>query len=133
MASRSRDALPVLEEWYDVACTGQYLCDRPRACGVVGCAEPLVKAHHLRYRLCPAHKKCPAVLRRGEPQRWCGTCRCFHTLEAFSGSQRCAPASRLQRAPNPVSPKIPFHSSLHEFQCASVERCPDAIEATDCL
>jgi hypothetical protein len=46
MASRSRDALPVLEEWYDGAVSSRRLFDgfdRPRACGVAGCAEPLVK------------------------------------------------------------------------------------------
>jgi hypothetical protein len=101
MASRSRDALPVLEEWYDGAVSGQRLFDgfdRPRACGVAGCAEPLVKPYHMQSRLCATHIKCGAVLCRGEPQRWCGNCCRFHALEAFSGSQRRAPASRLQRA-----------------------------------
>ncbi len=93
MASRSRDALPVLEVWYDGAVSGQRLCDRPCACGVAGCAEPLVKVYHLQHRLCPAHMKCHAVLRRGMPQRWCSTCQKFHALEAFSGSRRYAPTS----------------------------------------
>ncbi len=92
MAARSRDALPVLEQWYDGAVSGHRPCNRPRACGVAGCAEPLVKARNLKYRLCPAHIKCPAVLRRGVPQRWCSSCSKFHSLKAFSGSRRCAPA-----------------------------------------
>jgi hypothetical protein len=93
MASRGRDALPVLEEWYDTAVSGQRLYDRPRMCGVAGCAEPLIKAYHLKYRLCPVHIKCPAVLRRGVPQRWCSNCQKFHALESFIGSRRYAPTS----------------------------------------
>ncbi len=96
MASRSRDALPVLEEWAERAVNGGRPCDRPRICGVAGCAEPLVKAHNLRSRLCPAHMKCSAVLRRGEPQRWCSYCCKFHALKAF-GSHRYAPPSRSER------------------------------------
>ena len=92
MASRSRDALPVLEEWYDRAVNGRRVSDRPCMCGVAGCAEPLVKAFNLIHRLCPAHMKCSAVLRRGMPQRWCATCHKFHALEAFSGSKRYTPA-----------------------------------------
>ncbi len=92
LAARSRDALPVLQEWYDGAVSGQRPCNRPRMCGVAGCAEPLVKAHHLSARLCPAHMTCPAVLRGGMPQRWCSRCCQFHALEAFSGSRRYAPA-----------------------------------------
>jgi len=60
-------------------------------CGVAGCAEPLAKAFHLSYRLCPAHMKCHAVLRRGTPQRWCRTCHKFHALKAFSSGRRHAP------------------------------------------
>ena len=93
MAARSRDALPVLEEWFDRAVSGQRLRDRPRMCGVAGCAEPLIKAYHLDSRLCPAHMKCSAVLRRGVPQRWCPYCRKFHVLEAFSGGRRHAPTA----------------------------------------
>jgi hypothetical protein len=92
MASRSCDALPVLEEWYDRAVNGRRSCVRPRVCGVVGCAEPLVTAHLLRSRLCPAHMKCSAVLRRGMPQRWCINCGKLHALKAFSGGRRYAPA-----------------------------------------
>jgi hypothetical protein len=92
LASRGRDALPVLEEWHDGAGSGQRPCSRPRMCGVAGCAEPLVKAHHLSARLCPAHIKCPVVLRSGVPQRWCSNCSKFHSLEAFSGGRRYAPA-----------------------------------------
>jgi hypothetical protein len=92
MAQRSRDALPVLEQWYDGPVSGQRPCNRPRMCGVAGCAEPLAKANHLKYHLCPVHIKCPAVLRRGVPQRWCSYCRKFHALEAFSGSRQYAPA-----------------------------------------
>ncbi len=84
--------MPALEEWYDRAVSGQRLCDRPRICGVAGCAEPLVKAHHLRTGLCPAHMKCSAVLRRGVPQRWCSHCCKLHSLKAFSGGRRYAPA-----------------------------------------
>ncbi len=92
MASRSPDVLPVLEEWHDGLESGVRPYARPRACGVVGCAEPLVIANHLKYRLCPVHIKCPAVLRHGVPQRWCSYCRKFHALEAFSGSRQYAPA-----------------------------------------
>jgi hypothetical protein len=116
MASRSYNAMPVLEEWYDGAVSGQRPFNRPRVCGVAGCAEPLVKSYHLERRLCPTHMKCPAVLRRGEPQRWCGNCHVFHTLEAYSGSQRCAPASRLQRAL--FHPTNPSHNTQPAIQCA---------------
>jgi hypothetical protein len=102
MASRSRDALPVLEERYERAVNGRRPCNRPRVCGVAGCAEPLVNAHHLRSRLCPAHMKCYAVLRRGEPQRWCSYCCKFHALKAF-GSGRYAPPSRSERCAHPQS------------------------------
>jgi len=92
MAARSRDALPVFEEWYDGPVSGERPCNRPRACGVVGCAEPLVTARNRKYHLCAAHIKCLAVLRRGMPQRWCSNCSKFHSIKAFSGSRRCAPA-----------------------------------------
>ncbi len=97
MALHSHADLPVLEEWYDGGVSGRRLCDRPHACGVVGCAEPLVKVYHLKSRLCPAHIKCPAVLRRGTPQRWCAICHRLHALMAFSGSRRYAPTSSFQR------------------------------------
>ncbi len=99
MASRSRNALPVFEEWYDGAVSGQRPCNGPRACGVAGCAELLVKVYHMQARLCPAHMKCSAVLRHGVPQRWCGHCRKFHALEAFSGSRRYAPADLALGSP----------------------------------
>ncbi len=88
MASRSRDALPVLEEWYDGAVSGKCPRHRPRMCGVAGCAEPLVKANHVQFRLCATHINCPAVLHGDVPQRRCSFCRKFHALEAFSGSRR---------------------------------------------
>jgi hypothetical protein len=115
MASRSRDALPVLE-WHDDGVSGQ----RPSVCGVMGCAGPLVILSHVQSRLCAAHIKCDAVLRCGEPQRWCGICRRFHELEAFSGSQRCTPASRLQRALfHPQNP------ATFPYKHLCSERCPD--------
>jgi len=116
MASRSHNALPVLEEWYYGAVSGQRPLNRPRMCGVAGCAEPLVKSYHLKARLCAAHMTCPAVLHRGVPQRWCGNCQVFHMLEAYSGSQRYAPASRLQRAL--FHPKIPTHITQQASQTA---------------
>ncbi len=110
MASRSRNALPVLEEWYDAVVRGGRPYDRPRMCGVAGCAEPLVKAYHLKSRLCPAHMKCSAVLRRGEPQRWCPDCCKFHALKAF-GSRRYASTSRSERCAHPQSdPPLQLHA-----------------------
>ncbi len=120
MAARSRDALPVLEEWYDGPVSGERPCNRPRACGVVGCAEPLVKAGHQKYHLCAAHIKCPTVLRRGVLQRWCGTCHKFHALQAFSGSRRYAPASRWERCAHPQTayPLQTFSRVLHIARCS---------------
>jgi len=59
MAARSRDALPVLEEWYDGPVSGERPCNRPRACGVVGCAEPLVTARNRKYHLCAVAHQVP--------------------------------------------------------------------------
>ncbi len=86
MAPHSYADVPVLEEWHVAR-------NRPHACGVEGCASQLVTKRHVRARLCAAHIQCPAVLRGGVPQRWCQNCRRFHAPEAFSGSQRCTPAS----------------------------------------
>ncbi len=86
MAPHSHADMPVLKEWHVAH-------NRPHACGVEGCASQLVTMTHLRARLCAAHIECPAVLRGGVPQRWCGRCKYFHAIEAFSGSLRCAPAS----------------------------------------
>ncbi len=122
MAPCSRNALPVLEEWYDRAVRGQHPYDRPRMCGVAGCAEPLVKARNLVHRLCPAHIKCPAVLRSGVPQRWCSTCSKFHSLKAFSGGRRCAPAYLTLGAlcsPTFDSPLQTYTSAFHVGRCSS--------------
>jgi hypothetical protein len=86
MALHSHADVPVLEEWHMTS-------KPPYACGVKGCASQLVTERHVRARLCAVHIMCPAVLRGGVPQRWCLNCRQFHAPEAFSGSQRCAPAS----------------------------------------
>jgi len=120
MTARSLDALPVLEEWYDGPVSGERPCNRPRACGVVGCAEPLVKTNHQKFHLCAAHIKCPAVLRRGVPQRWCGTCHKFHALQAFSGSRRYAPASCWERCAHPQTAYSLQRSSrvLHIARCS---------------
>jgi len=107
MALRTGDELPLVE-WH-----GGVSGRRPSVCGVMGCAGPLVSLNHQQSRLCAAHITCGAVLRGGVPQRWCGICRRFHALEAFSGSQRCTPASRLQRA------------LFHPQTCQCSERCPD--------
>jgi len=87
MASPSRDALPVLEEWHV-----SEQRKRPKLCGVEGCASRLVTSRQVQSRLCATHCKL-AVLRGGMPQRWCSYCHQFHALKAFSGSQRCASAS----------------------------------------
>jgi len=94
MAPHSHADMPVLEEWH-------WSNNRPYACGVEGCASQLVTLAHHRARLCAAHIKCLAVLRGGVPQRWCGRCRLFHAMEAFSGSLRCAPASRWEHSGRP--------------------------------
>ncbi len=94
MAPHSHADMPVLEEWHVAR-------NRPRACGVEGCALQLVTKAHLLARLCAAHIKCPAVLRGGVPQRWCGKCYRFHALEAFPVGLRCAPASRWERFGHP--------------------------------
>ncbi len=73
----------------------------PHVCGVEGCTEQLVKYCHLEACLCAAHYQCRAVLRGGVPQRWCGNCHVYHTLEAFSGSLKCAPASCWERSGHP--------------------------------
>ncbi len=89
MAPHSIADVPVLEEWH----VSDDPRKRPKACGVKGCASQLVTVRHLQARLCTAHITRLAVLRGGVLQRWCGNCKCFHTLEAFSASARCAPAS----------------------------------------
>ena len=94
MASPSHADVPVLEEWYETR-------NRPHACGVVGCTSQLVTKRHVEARLCDAHIKCPAVLRGGVPQRWCGRCSKLHALEAFDVGLRCAPASRWERSDQP--------------------------------
>jgi len=73
----------------------------PHVCGVEGCTAQLVKYCHLEACLCAAHYQCRAVLRGGVPQRWCGNCHMYHALEAFSGSLKCAPASRWERSGHP--------------------------------
>ncbi len=117
MTSHSRDALPVLEEWYDREVNGRRPCNRPLMCGVAGCAEPLVKAYHLDHRLCPAHMRCHAVLRRGVPQRWCGTCHVFHALEAFRSGRRYAPTSRGERCAH-TQTGSPRHRCKHPLGIA---------------
>jgi len=89
MAPHSIADVPVLEEWH----VSDDPRKRPKACGVKGCAWQLVTVRHMQARLCTAHITRLAVLRGGVLQRWCGNCKCFHTLEAFSASARCAPAS----------------------------------------
>jgi hypothetical protein len=86
MAPHSHADVPVLEDWLTTS-------KRPKACGVKGCALQLVRDRHVQARLCATHINCPAVLCGDVPLRWCQECRQFHALEAFSGSQRCAPAS----------------------------------------
>ncbi len=97
MALHSHADMPVLEEWHASADPHK----RPKACGVEGCALRLVTKRQLQARLCNAHFKCPAVLRGGVPQRCCAKCRTCHTLEAFSGSLRCAPDLRWERFGHP--------------------------------
>ncbi len=89
MALHSHADMPVLEEWHVAR-------NRPHACGVAGCASPLVTNRHLLARLCAAHILCPAVLRGGVPQRWCGRCNRFHAIEAFPVGRRYATASRWE-------------------------------------
>jgi hypothetical protein len=140
MASRSRDALPVLEEWYDRAVNGRRTCKRPRACGVAGCAEPLVQANHVLYRLCPVHFNCHAVLRGGMPQRFCNYCHKFHALEAFSGSQRYAPTSHWGRCAYPQSDSpLQMHTrALHtaryssQLEQSALLRVRDSAHARSC-
>jgi len=96
MAPQSHADMPVLEEWHSSESR-----KRPMACGVKGCAWQPVTAKHMLARLCAAHIKCLALLRGGVPQRWCLECRKCHALKAFSGSQRCAPASHWQRCVHP--------------------------------
>jgi hypothetical protein len=88
--------LPVL---HDEACIGSR--HRPRVCGVEGCTAQILKICHLEACLCAAHYQCRAVLRGGVPQRWCGNCHVYHALEAFTGSLKCAPASRWERTGHP--------------------------------
>ena len=94
MAPHSHADAPVLEEWHIAR-------NRPYACGVPGCIAQLVTKTHLRARLCAAHIKCLALLHGGLPQRWCGNCKRFHTLEAFSASVRCATASHWDCSSHP--------------------------------
>ncbi len=136
----SRDALPMLEEWYDGAVSGQRPSIRPRVCGVAGCAEPLVKDKPLKYRLCPAHMKCHAVLRRGMPHRFCSYCCKFHALKAFNGSQRYAPASHWGRCayPQTDSPLQMHTRALHiargssQLQQSALLRIRDGAHACSC-
>jgi len=86
MAPHSHADVPVLAEWHVAR-------NRPHACGVEGCNAQLVTKTHLEARLCAAHITCPAVLRGGVLQRWCGNCHRFHMPGAFSASARCAPCS----------------------------------------
>ena len=108
MAATTRPDLPILAAWHD-----EHNSKRPLRCGVMGCRALLelgvrracrcsgaacrrkrcrlvVKPYHIKHRLCPAHIKCPAVLRQGMPQRWCAQCGAFHVLDAFVGDKRCA-------------------------------------------
>jgi len=91
MSPHSHADVPVLEEWHVTR-------KRPHACGVEGCTAHLVTKRHLEARLCAAHIECHAVLRGGVPRRWCNKCHTYHALEAFSGSLKCAPASRWEHS-----------------------------------
>jgi len=131
VASLSRNALPVLEEWHDAVVRGGRPYDRPRMCGVAGCAEPLVKDYHQRYRLCPAHMNCSAVLRGGVPQRWCPRCCKFHALKAF-GSRRYAPTSRSECCANPQTKSplqkcMPVHS-MQQDAPGRLSRAPCCVQ-----
>jgi len=94
MALHSHADMPVVKEWHAAR-------NRPHECSVEGCASQPVTKTHLRARLCAAHIKCLAMLHGGVPQRWCGNCHRFHTLDAFSGSLRCATALRLDCSGHP--------------------------------
>ncbi len=65
MALHSHADMPVLEEWHVAR-------NRPHACGVAGCASPLVTNRHLLARLCAAHILCPrgAARRRAAALVW---------------------------------------------------------------
>jgi len=116
MALHSHADVPVLEEWHIAR-------KRPHACGVEGCAVQLITKRHLQARLCAMHIKCPAVLRGGVRQRWCKRCHCFHALGAFSGSRRCAPASRLQRACLALPQGRPASITTLNCACSKVLHC----------
>ncbi|KAK9845531.1 hypothetical protein WJX84_010686 [Apatococcus fuscideae] len=59
-------------------------------CQVVGCAAPLGEGREYfkRCRICEMHLKLPALMREGQPQRFCQQCCRFHSVKDFEGDRR---------------------------------------------
>ncbi|KAL6747287.1 SBP domain-containing protein, partial [Haematococcus lacustris] len=59
-------------------------------CHVDNCYADLsgLRDYHQRFKICDYHLKCIAVLREGQPQRFCQQCGRFHPVSEFDGVKR---------------------------------------------